>query len=38
MTGRSLLFEDCGGEDDGGDIEEYGSESDGIVKPDAERS
>ena len=39
ITGRSpLLFEDCGGLDDGGDNEEYGSESDGIVNWDAERS
>lgn len=39
MTGCSpLLFDDCGGDDEGGDNEEYGSESDGIVRPDAERS
>jgi len=32
ITGCSpLLFEDCGGEEDGGDNEEYASESDGIV-------
>ncbi len=34
-----LLFEeDRGGEDEGGDSEEYGSESDGMVMPEAERS
>lgn len=39
MTGCSpLLLEDCGGEDEGGDSDEYGSESDGRVRPDAERS
>lgn len=39
MTGCSpLLLDDWGGEDEGGDNEEYGSESDGIVRPDAERS
>lgn len=39
ITGCSpLLFDDCGGEDEGGDREEYASESDGRVKPDAERS
>ena len=39
ITGWSpLLFEDCGGLDDGGDNEENGSESEGIVSCDAERS
>ena len=42
ITGRSafpLLFvEDCGGEEDGGESEEYGSESEGMVSPEAERS
>lgn len=39
ITGCSpLLFEDCGGDDEGGDSDEYGSESDGKVKPDADRS
>lgn len=39
MTGcPPLLFEESGGDEDGGDIEEYGSESEGIVKPEAERS
>jgi len=40
MTGRSplLLDEDCGGDDEGGDKDEYGSESEGIVRPEAERS
>jgi len=40
MTGASpLLFdEDCGGEEDGGDSDEYGSESDGMVSCEAERS
>jgi len=34
-----LLFEeDCGGEDEGGESDEYGSESEGMVRPDAERS
>lgn len=26
-----LLSEDCGGEDEGGESEEYGSESEGMV-------
>jgi hypothetical protein len=30
--------DDCGGEDDGGDSDEYGSESEGMVRPEAERS
>lgn len=39
MTGCSpLLLDDWGGEDEGGDNEEYGSESEGMVRPDAERS
>ena len=42
MTGRSpvlLLFEaDCSGDEDGGESDEYASESEGIVSPDAERS
>ena len=39
MTGCSpLLFDDCGGLDEGGDIEEYGSESDGMVNWEPERS
>jgi hypothetical protein len=32
------LFDDCGGLDDGGDNEEYGSESDGMVKEEADKS
>jgi hypothetical protein len=39
ITGCSpLLFDDCGGLDDGGDNDEYGSESDGMVSEDADRS
>jgi hypothetical protein len=33
-----LLFDDRGGEDEGGESDEYGSESDGMVRPEAERS
>ena len=33
-----MLFDDCGGEDEGGDNDEYASESDGIVRPEADRS
>jgi hypothetical protein len=32
------VLEDCGGLDEGGDNDEYGSESDGMVSDDAERS
>lgn len=39
MTGwEPLLSEDWGGDEDGGDNEENGSESDGIVNWDPERS
>lgn len=42
ITGCSplpLLFDDdCGGLDEGGERDEYGSESEGIVRPEAERS
>lgn len=35
----SLLFEnDCGGDVDGGERDEKASESEGIVRPEAERS
>jgi hypothetical protein len=33
-----LLFDDRGGEDEGGERDEYASESEGIVRPEAERS
>jgi hypothetical protein len=39
MTGcPPLLLNDCGGLEEGGDIDEYGSESDGIVSPELDRS
>ena len=38
MTGLSLLFDDWGGDEEGGDSEEKGSESDGIVTWEDERS
>lgn len=39
ITGRSpLLLEDCGGDEDGGDSDEYASESEGIVNWEVERS
>lgn len=38
ITGCSPLLFDCGGEDEGGDNDEYGSESEGSVRPDADRS
>jgi hypothetical protein len=40
MTGEPspLLFDDRGGEDEGGERDEYASESEGIVRPEAERS
>jgi hypothetical protein len=39
-SGRSLLLfeEDCGGLDEGGDSDEYGSESDGMVSWELESS
>jgi hypothetical protein len=33
-----LFDDDCGGEDEGGESDEYGSESEGMVRPEAERS
>jgi hypothetical protein len=33
-----LLDDDCGGLEEGGERDEYGSESEGMVRPEAERS
>lgn len=39
IMGRSpLLFDDCGGLEEGGDRDEYGSESDGMVSWEADKS
>ena len=40
MTGEPspLLFDDRGGDDEGGERDEYASESEGMVRPEAERS